>query len=64
MLCLAERSIIAYFLIILFEVFYKPENAVFWQYRSYNKLEDVIELESINVEVSLNDIFLDWEFTP
>ncbi|GGD50708.1 hypothetical protein GCM10011514_13710 [Emticicia aquatilis] len=46
---------------ILVEVFFKPENAVFWQYRSYNKLEDVIELKSVDVEISLNDIYLDWE---
>lgn len=46
---------------ILVEVFYKPENAVFWQYRSYSKLEDVIELKSVEVEISLNDIYLDWE---
>ncbi len=46
---------------ILVEVFYKPENAVFWQYRSYTKLEDIIELKSVEVEISLNDIYLDWE---
>ncbi len=48
---------------ILVEVFFKPENAVFWQYRSYTKLEDVIELKSVDVEISLNDIYLDWEKT-
>ncbi|MFY7910766.1 MAG: Uma2 family endonuclease [Emticicia sp.] len=49
---------------ILVEVFFKPENAVFWQYRSYNKLEDIIELKSVDVEISLNDIYLDWELLP
>jgi len=48
---------------ILVEVFFKPENAIFWQYRSYTKLEDVIELKSVDVEISLNDIYLDWEKT-
>ncbi len=48
---------------ILVEVFFKPENAIFWQYLSYNKLEDVIELKSVDVEISLNDIYLDWEKT-
>ncbi|MFN3488250.1 MAG: Uma2 family endonuclease [Emticicia sp.] len=43
------------------EVFFKPENAVFWQYRTYTKLEDIIELKSVDVEISLNDIYLDWE---
>ena len=48
---------------ILVEVFFKPENVVFWQYCSYTKLEDVIELKSVDVEISLNDIYLDWEKT-
>ena len=48
---------------ILVEVFFKSENVVFWQYRSYTKLEDIIELKSVDVEISLNDIYLDWEKT-
>ena len=48
---------------ILVETYYKPENAIFWQYRSYTKLEDVIELKSVDVEISINDIYLDWEKT-
>lgn len=48
---------------ILVEVFFKPKNVVFWQYLSYTKLEDVIELKSVDVEISLNDIYLDWEKT-
>ena len=48
---------------ILVEVFFKPENVVFWQYRSYTKLEDIIELKSVDVEISLNDIYLDWDKT-
>lgn len=48
---------------ILVEVFFKPENAIFWQYRSYTKLEDIIELKSVDIEISLNDIYLDWEKT-
>jgi Uma2 family endonuclease len=46
---------------VLVEVFFKTHDAVFWQYRSYSKLNDVIELKSIDVEISLNDIYLDWE---
>lgn len=48
---------------ILVETYYKPENAIFWQYRSYTKIEDIIELKSVDVEISLNDIYLDWEKT-
>jgi Uma2 family endonuclease len=45
---------------VLVEVFYKAIDAIFWQYRSYTKLNDVIELKSIDVEISLSDIYLDW----
>jgi Uma2 family endonuclease len=48
---------------ILVKTYYKPENAIFWQYRSYTKIEDIIELKSVDVEISLNDIYLDWEKT-
>jgi Uma2 family endonuclease len=48
---------------ILVEVFFKPENDFFWQYRSYTKFEDIIELKSVDVEISLNDIYLNWEKT-
>jgi Uma2 family endonuclease len=48
---------------ILVETYYKPENDFFWQYRSYTKIEDIIELKSVDVEISLNDIYLDWEKT-
>lgn len=46
---------------ILVEVFFKPKNVDFWQYRSYTKPEDVIELKSVDVEIVLNDFYLDWE---
>ena len=46
---------------VLVEVFYKPEGVSFWQYRSYRNLDEMIEIKSIDVEVSLNDIYLDWE---
>jgi Uma2 family endonuclease len=48
---------------ILVETYYKPENDFFWQYRSYTKFEDIIELKSVDVEISLNDIYLNWEKT-
>ena len=43
------------------EVYFKPENVFFWQYRSYRSLDELVELKSIDVEVSLSDIYLDWE---
>jgi hypothetical protein len=43
--------------------FKKPENNIFWQYRSYTKIEDKIELKSVDVEIALNDFYLDWEKT-
>lgn len=46
---------------VLVEVFYKAQEAVFWQYRSYLNLSDTIELKSIDVEITLNDIYLGWE---
>ncbi|MFN3849713.1 MAG: Uma2 family endonuclease [Spirosomataceae bacterium] len=46
---------------ILVEVFYKPENTHFWQYRAYKQLDDVIELKSIDCEITVNDIYLNWE---
>ena len=46
---------------VLVEVFFKPEGNAFWQYRAYRDLTEIIELQSINVEVSLEDIYLDWE---
>ena len=48
---------------ILVETYYKPENDFFWQYRSYTEFEDIIELKSVDVEISLNDIYLNWEKT-
>lgn len=49
---------------IFIEVYFKATGADFWQYRVYNNLTDNIELKSIEVEVSLSDIYLDWESTP
>jgi Uma2 family endonuclease len=46
---------------VLVEVFYKAMDAVFLQYRSYRNLSESIELKSIDVEITLNDIYLDWE---
>lgn len=46
---------------ILVEVFYKPENTHFWQYRTYKNLDSVIELKSIDCEITVNDIYLNWE---
>lgn len=46
---------------VLVEVFYKPEDVSFWQYRSYRNLNETIEIKSLDIEVSLNDIYLDWK---
>lgn len=46
---------------VIVEVFYKPERVAFWQYRAFNDLNEIIELKSIGVEVSMKDIYLDWE---
>jgi Uma2 family endonuclease len=42
------------------EVFFKPENIIFWQYRSYEDINDSIELKSINTKIALQDIYLGW----
>jgi Uma2 family endonuclease len=46
---------------ILVEVFYKPDDKDFWQYRSYDLLEETVLLKSIDSEVSMAEIYLDWE---
>jgi hypothetical protein len=46
---------------VLVEVFYKAEGCNFWKYRSYTSLEDSIMLESIDVIISVQDIYLGWE---
>jgi hypothetical protein len=32
----------------------------FWQYRSYQNIEESIELKSIGIEISMQDIYLGW----
>jgi Uma2 family endonuclease len=46
---------------VLVEVFFKPKNTAFWYYQAYKNLNEIIELKSIEVEISLEDIYLDWE---
>jgi Uma2 family endonuclease len=46
---------------VLVEVFYKAEGWNFWKHRSYTSLEDSIMLESIDVIISIQDIYLGWE---
>lgn len=48
---------------IFVEVYYKAGGADFWQYRVYNNLSDNIELKSIDVEIPLSEIYLDWDST-
>ncbi len=43
------------------EVFFKPDNIIFWQYRSYENINETIELKSINCNISLQDIYLGWK---
>jgi Uma2 family endonuclease len=46
---------------VMVEVFYKPEGVPFWQYPAYQNVEEIIELKSIDVEITLADIYLDFE---
>ena len=43
------------------DVFFREPQSDFWLYRSYTSLEDVIHLKSIDVEVSVADLYLNWE---
>lgn len=43
------------------EVYSKHDNIIFWQYRSYESLNDTIELKSINCTIALSDIYLGWK---
>ncbi len=47
---------------VLVEVFFKTEEVFFWQYRAYSNIEDIIHLKSIDIEVPLSEIYLNWEF--
>lgn len=46
---------------VLVEVFYKSIEVDFWQYRSYRNLTDSISLKSLDVEITLNEIYLGSE---
>ncbi len=46
---------------IAVDVFFREPKSDFWLYRSYTLLEDVIHLKSIDVEVSVSDLYLNWE---
>jgi Uma2 family endonuclease len=46
---------------ILVEVYFKPDDADFWQYKIYQSLDEVIKLQSIDIEVNMADIYFDWE---
>ena len=48
---------------IFIEVYYKTDGAVFWQYRVHNHLSDNVVLKSIDVEIPLSEIYLDWDPT-
>jgi Uma2 family endonuclease len=45
---------------VLVEVFYKSADVDFWQYKSYRNQTDSINLKSLDVEITLADIYLDW----
>lgn len=47
---------------VLVEVFFKPQNAAFWYYQTYKNMAEVIELKSIDAEISLADIYYGLEF--
>lgn len=42
------------------EHYYNPEGIIFWQYRTYQNLEDKIELKSIDCEIVMSDIYFGW----
>ncbi len=46
---------------VLVEVFFKPKNVAFWYYQAYKTVEEVIDLKSIDVEISLADIYFGLE---
>ena len=39
------------------EVFFKQENVDFWQYRSYNSLEEKIQLRSLEIELPMDELY-------
>ena len=47
---------------VLVEVFFKPKNTAFWYYQTYKNIDEVIELKSIDAEISLADIYYGLEF--
>lgn len=47
---------------VLVEVFFKPKNTAFWYYQAYKNLNEIIELKSIDAEISLADIYYGLEF--
>lgn len=46
---------------VFVEVYFKAIGANFWQYRVYKNLDENIELKSIEVEIPVSEIYLDWE---
>jgi Uma2 family endonuclease len=43
------------------DVFFREPQSDFWMYRSYASLEDVIHFKSVNIEVSVSGLYLNWE---
>lgn len=39
------------------EVFFKPQDIAFWQYKAYYTLEDIIVLRSLDIEISMKDLY-------
>lgn len=39
------------------ETFFRPKDSVFWQYKAYYTLEDMIMLRSLEIEVSMKDLY-------
>lgn len=39
------------------EVFFKQESVDFWQYRSYNSLDEKIPLRSLEIELSMQELY-------
>jgi Uma2 family endonuclease len=46
---------------ILVEVYFREPQNDFWMYRSYTSFENVIHFKSIDVEISVSDLYSNWE---
>lgn len=48
---------------ILVDVYFREPQSDFWLYRSYTSIDDVILLKSINAEIKVSELYLNWEIS-